>query len=187
MANEENGAMPKTPTSLERLVATEQRLVGHQQALQLLDRELSSLKQVSTVFSKGLDALAELMTAHVDVLGEDHKAKLTAQVEANREKVRQTKEASARAMVKAKLDAGELAVADAVEGDSLVVFTEFDQSGTEIGVHYTPVVLTELNPEIVSKFVGQKAGFEADVSGGKLKVLEVYKAVAAPTTVEANA
>jgi len=174
--NTDTPATPQVPSSLQRLEALEKRIFGHQQAFQFVDRELTQLKNVTGVVSRGVDSLAELITAHLEILGEEFKAKVTAVVEANREKARQQKEDLARTAIKTRLEKGELLVSDEVAADSLVVFTEFDKEGKQIGIHYTPVWLHELGPEISPKFIGQKVGFEGDVEGGKLCVLEIYKA-----------
>jgi len=171
----DNTVTPEVGSSLDRLKTAEQKLVGHEKAFQFVDRELNQLKTVLGTVSKGVDSLAELMAAHLDLLGQEFKDKITGRIEENREKARQQKEETARSAVKTRVDNGELVSGDEIDPNSLVVFTEFDKENKEIGVHYTPVWLHELNPEIVPKFLGQKAGFEADVEGGKLRVLEVYR------------
>lgn len=175
---------PPKMDSLTRLKEVEQKLVGHVSAFQIMDREINQVKTVLSTAARGVDALAELIAAHLDVLGKEFKDKVTAQIEVNRETARQQKEELARNAVKGKVDAGELVAGTTINDKSLVVFTEFDKDGKELNVHYTPVWLHELPEDLRPRFIGQVAGFEAEVSGGKLRVLEVYD-IGVPKTPDA--
>jgi DNA-binding ferritin-like protein len=178
---------PTVPTARERLEKLEGQVAnlekfatGISQALNLVDKEFSNVKNATTNLARGLESVSELIASTLTVLGEETKTKVLDFVKELRAKNMAEKAEQARKTVKDALEKGSIVEADTINTDTLLVLSESDKEGNKIGVGYVPVWFGEINPDVASQLSSKTIGDTLDVPDGKVEILEIYHRAAPP-------